>query len=153
MLLRVVALALLGACSPTESTCSGGGDPSVAIGVEEVVGEFVPYEDGDPVPVADDGGPGLEFAFEIGGLDASEPVGVVLRLSRPGEGTTDYLANANLRCTDPGPARYGASAPWPATWPEPSLLDGTPITVGAVFTDVHGVSAEVSIDLVVEATP
>jgi len=145
---------LLAACDGNEGTCEGGGDPTAAIGVEEIVGEFVPYEDGDTLPVDDDGsGPELTFAYEITGLDATDTVGVVLRIGREGAGTTDYLANADLRCSESGPARYGAVAPWPATWPAPSMLDGTAITVDTAFTDVHAISAFVEVSLIVDASP
>ena len=147
----VAGTVLLAACNAEETpACNGEGDPSAAIGVEEVVGGFVPYEDGDTLPVVEDT---IEVAYEITGIDTREPVTVVLRLGRPGAGTTDYVANADLRCAEPGPARYSAQGAWPGGWPDPATLDGTTITVDTVFTDVREVSAEVGVDLLVDANP
>ncbi|MBW1877256.1 MAG: hypothetical protein JRI25_03595 [Deltaproteobacteria bacterium] len=142
------------ACSGTEDLppCEGGGTPSALIG-EDADGEFLAWEDGDSLVLSDDGGSTLGFWFDyrLTGLDATLPVTVVLRLSFDGGSSNDYLAQANLSCQDPGPARYTAFAALPAEYQSaPEGLDGTSAGVDTVFTDGRGVSADVVVDLVVD---
>ena len=93
---------------------------------------------------------GMTLGYRL--AQAGQDVTIVLRLAREGATeTTDYIDSVDMRCAEPGPARAGAQAPWPATWPEPQTLDGTTITVDTVFTDVHEASAEIGVELVLDA--
>jgi hypothetical protein len=120
---------------------------------EDADGGFLAWEDGDPLRLSDDGGTtsGFWFDYRLTGLDATEPVTVVLRLTFSGGSSNDYLAQANLSCQEPGPARYTAFAALPAEYQAaPEGLDGVPAEVDTVFTDHRGVSADLMVDLVVD---
>jgi len=154
-MVHIVWLTPLWACTTSEELppCEGGGTPSAQIG-EDADGGFLAFQDGDDLLVSDDGGAtyGFWFDYRLTGLDTSQPVTVVLRLSFDGGSSNDYLAQANLSCQDPGPARYSAFAALPSQYQSaPEALDGHSAEVDSVFTDGRGVSAEVVVEMVVDA--
>lgn len=134
---------------PAALGCEGAETTWVRVGEETEVG-FLPWEDGDAVTPAGEDELHLRLDFQVAGLDAREPVTVVVRLALGDDPTTDLLARADLSCADPGPAEYGALATLPEAWQlPPDALAGTPVRLDAVFTDAADRVADLGVDLVI----
>jgi hypothetical protein len=148
--MRCLLALLAAACTggPPDDTgiglgCDGADTTWARIGFDGELG-FAPLEDGDAIAVLGGDDPHLRMDFQIGGLDAAEPVSVVVRLGVGDDPTSDLLANATLSCAGDGPAEYGALAGLTETPPE-----GTPVRIDAVFTDHAGRVAETGVDVVI----
>lgn len=133
---------LLAACGNGPPTCTGGGPLHAEIG-ERVGDDFRAFSEGDAIPVRQDGGSdALRLDYEIGGLDTTSPVTVVVRIAVDGGSTEDFLASASLDCTEGEPATYRAWAAFPG-----GLESGQDLRIQSAFTDALGTGVESDIRL------
>ncbi len=89
--------------------CLGDGDPRVRIGTGGLLA-FDPYDDGERVPIVVGGSGELGVRLDLlsEGLDTTENMNVILRVSVDGDGSVpavseEYLALVRMQCPVPGP--------------------------------------------------
>ncbi len=148
-----VLLVRICGCGPGAPPGPCGGDPALTVGHED--GAFVPYEDGDAVPIEVDGDGAYRFAFDTrtSGLDPSEAITAVVRVRFGSDPSQDFLGSIRLTCTD-APASYTFLTPLDDAYQDAGVLaalDGTAFTLDAVFTDVQGTIAEANHTFVLDA--
>ena len=151
---KIVWLAVgVSACGVPEAPGPCGGDPALVVGHEDV--DFVPYANGDVVPVDVDGAGTYRFVFDTrtSGLDPSEVISAVVRVRFGLDPTQDFLGSIGLNCTD-APASYTFLTPLDEAYQDATVLadlDGSEFALDAVFTDVNGTIAEANLTLVLAA--
>jgi len=137
----LIALVLLG-CE-TESygppTCDGGGEPLLELG-DGGRNAFAPHGPGAVLPTRGD--PiGLDLDLWTSGIDTTQPVTAVVRISVAGGPTEDSLASLTLICADSGNGWTNVLATLPS-----GSASGTDVAVEAVLTDWTGVSVTAQLD-------
>jgi hypothetical protein len=140
------------ACGVEEPPGPCGGDPSLVLGREDP--EFVPFVDGDPVPVDldDDGSYRFLIDSRASGLDPSEAITAVVRLRFGQDPTQDFVGSIGLICTD-APASHTFVTPFRDEYQDADVLaglHGSSFALDAVFTDVAGTVAEAHHTLVID---
>jgi hypothetical protein len=155
-LARVFALGAIAGCAtdePTEtlSQCEGGDAPTLQIG-EGGLASFTPWQDGQEVEVVDQGDLGVSLQLLSTGLDTTEPVSAVIRVTTLGS-DGDAIANLSLQCPSEGPGWISVFAPLPSAVQDggADYLDGVPATLHATATDQRGISASADLDVVLVA--
>lgn len=139
----LLPLLMLCACAGETPTCDGGGALFATLGQELDAG-FESYQDGDGIPLVDQAGQvALRLDYELGGLDTTRALTMVVRLSIDGGATEDFLASVNARCVEGEAATHSA---WAA--PTNGLLAGQSVRLQSVFTDMNASTAESDLTLV-----
>lgn len=124
-----IALSLmLLACKTVElATCDGGGEPALEVGEGPRDG-FAAYADGGTY---EGSGNAIDLAFWTTGLDTTEPISTVVRISVDGGSTTDSIAQLTYQCAEAtGNGWTSASALLP-----PAAVDGSSIRIQVSATD------------------
>lgn len=126
------------ACSGEEpATCDGGGEPMIELGTGEAEA-FAPYTDGDTF---DGSSSGLRVSLWTSGLDTTQPITTVIRISADGSPTADSIAQLSYSCDDAvgnGWQQVTAALPGEA-------VDGSALSITISTTDANQVNAQASL--------
>ena len=123
-----VALSLLLlACSGDPATCDGGGDPALEIG-EGNRDSFVAFPDGGTYEGSNNT---IDLALWTTGLDTTQAITTVVRISVDGGATTDSIAALTYQCAEAsGNGWTSATALLP-----PAAADGSAVRIQVSATD------------------
>lgn len=139
---------------PTELTaCEGAGAPSVEVG-QGSRDDFVPYGEGDDLEITQDGAGQYGFSLDLltEGLDTTEAMTTVVRLTLGNDPSDDFIASLVLQCPDEGPGWTSVFAALDETLQDETAamaLVGQPIEVSATLTDQSGEAGSTALDLFV----
>lgn len=123
-------------------TCDGGGTLSVELG-DGGRNDFMAFSDGEVLPVEQAGFYGVGVELWTSGLNTTESVTLVARLSVDGGPATPATALRNLLCDDE--VGYGWDSivtPFDDDYQsDPASVDGLPYELTVVITDTDGETA------------
>lgn len=131
--MRLGALVLVMACNGGGGgTCDGGGDPFLEVGTGSR-DAFAPLQDGDTL---EGSGSAIEFSLVTTGLDTTQPITTVVRISADGGATTDSVAQLTYQCSqDVGTGWQSVTASLPSEASDGSALAITVSTTDALRTN------------------
>ncbi|MCB9683972.1 MAG: hypothetical protein H6738_01535 [Alphaproteobacteria bacterium] len=144
--------ALLAACT-TETTpvsdCEGTGPATLSLGEDTTT--FVPFEDGDDVPIELSGRYGIWVGLWTTGVDTTDSATLFLRYSLDDDPeTTDAGASIQLECVDGGRGVYTVFAPMAdelQTADAIATVDGSTLHLTGTIADATGDTATAEVDL------
>jgi hypothetical protein len=148
-----VLVASLVACAgeaPTEGEpCDGAGEPSVQLGQGNA--SFVPWIEGDTVPVEQSGNFGFWMTLRTEGLDTREPMTTFLRFAIGDETTTtDVGASVTYACLEDGTGNATVFATLGddlQTSEAVAAIDGAALDLSATLTDTSGDTTSTALGL------
>jgi hypothetical protein len=113
---RWMALGLLGAVACDEggtelTACEGAGAPDLFVG-DGGADEFLPWEEGQAIPITQSGNWGFRIELQSRGLDTTSPVSVLVRFTVGDETETqDAAAMVTFQCSGETPGWAGLFVP------------------------------------------
>lgn len=125
------------ACSGEPATCDGGGEPAIEAGMGGA-DAFVPFGDGDTL---EGSSTGLQLDLWTTGLDTTQAVTTVVRISADGGPTQDSIAQLTYNCDEGvghGWTRVTAALPAEAA-------DGSALDVSISATDAARTNASLEL--------
>jgi hypothetical protein len=131
--------------------CQPDTDPVLELGTGGL-SAFTPFAGGDSVALEVDGSGawGLYVDLLAAGLDTTEPVIAMLRLSLGDDpATRDVGARLAMQCPDAGPGWAGVLVPFDES--ELEEIDGVTLHLTGLLTDWTGVTATQELELVLVA--
>ena len=138
------------------TACEGSGDPVVELGTGGLSG-FAAWNDGDTVAIEDDGTGRFGYFADLltTGVDTTAPVTTLIRFT-VGDDTTseDVGATLSFQCPNEGPGWAGVFVPLDEAMQDATAvaaLEGEALGVTALVTDQGADTADVSVELVIDA--
>lgn len=134
------------------TACEGGGAPTLELGLGGR-SAFVPFDTGDDIEITQDGAGAYGFGFELltTGLDTTESVNAVLRVTVGTDPVQDFIALFNLQCDeDLGVAWVATFTPLDDPLQDPVLAEalvGQPVLIDVSLSDARQVVGDDEVDL------